>query len=149
MRIFALALAVAAACRHAPVVEPVHDTDDDDVPDDVDRCPEVACAIDTGDDDGCPDPGPIVIHVPLDHDDRARLAAIARGPAANLIVTGRALPNEPTGLALERATAIALRLEEDGAALERLTARASPAVSLTDTMAVEIDCAATGSSASR
>jgi hypothetical protein len=148
----------AAACRHAAVAAPIADTDDDDVPDDVDRCPALppACLPALGD-DGCPDPGPIVVHVPLGADDRARLADVARAmpelaPEVDVIVVAHALPNEPPGPALERAYAVALRLEELGAPLEHLLARAAPERAPGDTAVVEITttaCPATAPSASR
>jgi hypothetical protein len=165
VRIFALAITLAAACRHAPVVEPVADRDDDDLPDDVDRCPEIIdrCALDAGDDDGCPDvPTPPRVHVPLRHDDRELLARISGEvpelrDGVSVMVVGYALPNEAPGLALERATAIALRLEEDGVPLDRLLARgAAPLVPFDPAPGATVDItttgcpgAATGSSASR
>jgi hypothetical protein len=132
VRIFALALAFAA-CRHAPVVEPVHDVDDDDIVDSVDRCPELTdgCTLDSGDEDGCPDGDTAPrVHVPLRHDDRElldRISGDAHGlrDGVSVLVVGHALPNEAPGLALERATAVALRLEEDGVPLDRLLARAA------------------------
>jgi hypothetical protein len=163
VRIFALAITLLAACRHPPVVEPVHDVDDDDIPDVVDRCPDVlpGC-LPVDDADGCPDPGAVFVHVPLDHHDRESIAAIAQSagslPAGtDLMVVGYALPNEVPGLALARATAVAQRLEEDGVPLAHLLARATGTAKPGDAApgaAVEINTTTcptqtTGSSASR
>jgi hypothetical protein len=139
-------LLVIAACAHPHPVAPAEDTDDDDIPDEVDRCPiaTLGCFLDAGDDDGCPDaPVPPRVHLPLGHDDRALLvemAAQARAldPGVSVIVVGHALPNEPPGPALERATAVALRLEDDGVPLERLLARAAPPLAPDDRATVEL-----------
>ncbi len=137
---------IVAACARPHAVAPAQDRDDDDIPDVDDRCPEawLGCALDSGDWDGCPD-APTVprVHLPLRHDDRAllvELASQARGlePGVSVIVIGHALPNEPPGPALERATAVALRLEDDGVPLERLLARGAAPLAPGDPGTVEI-----------
>jgi hypothetical protein len=137
---------LVAACAHPHAAAPAQDRDDDDVPDDVDRCPDawLGCQLDANADDGCPD-APTVprLHLPLRHDDRELLVELARQardlePGVSVIVVGHAMTNEPPGPALERATAVALRLEDDGVPLERLLARAAAPLAPGDLGTIEI-----------
>ena len=137
---------IVAACAHPHAAAPAQDFDDDDIPDVEDRCPgaTLGCALDAGDWDGCPD-APTVprVHVPLRHDDRELLVDLAGqakelAPGVSVIVIGHAIANEPPGPALERATAVALRLEDDGVPLERLLARAAAPLAPSDLGTIEI-----------
>ncbi len=133
-----MAALILAGCHPAIGVAqtPPGDRDDDDIPDALDRCPPDPCSpgATEADADGCPTPGAARLHVVtparLAAADREALVDIGReapdyGDEVLLIVTGHALPNEPPGPALERATAIALTLESDGVPLEHLLARAA------------------------